>query len=68
MLFAAHCQALASSLSQAFDVDLNSQIINISSTLPSGGDVADVWAAMQLSGSLEKHMQSVASESQARWH
>jgi hypothetical protein len=66
VLAAAYCQALTSSLAQAFDVDVNSQIINISSTLPSGGDVVDVWAAMQLSGSLEKHMQSVTSESQAR--
>ena len=38
------------------------QTITITCTLPSGGDVADVWAAMALAGSLGKHMQYVAGE------
>lgn len=59
-------QALTSSLAQALDINLGGQVIGIRSTLASAGDVADVWAAMQLSGSLERHMQSVAGESQAK--
>lgn len=55
-------QALESSLAEAFDVNRAATTISISSTLPSGGDVGDVWAAMELAGSLDKHLQSVASE------
>lgn len=38
----------------------DNQCITITSSLPSGGDVGGVWAAMELAGSLQKHMQSVA--------
>lgn len=57
-----HHQALESSLAEAFDVNRAAATISITSTLPSGGDVGDVWAAMELAGSLDKHLQSVASE------
>lgn len=53
-------QALESSLAEAFDVSRDNQCITITSSLPSGGDVGGVWAAMELAGSLQKHMQSVA--------
>jgi hypothetical protein len=55
-------QALESSLAEAFDVNRSAATISITSMLPSGGDVGDVWAAMELTGSADKHLQAVASE------
>jgi hypothetical protein len=55
-------QALESSLAEAFDANRQAHTISITSTLPSGGDVGDVWSAMQLAGSISKHLQSVAGE------
>lgn len=60
-------QALESSLAEAFEVARQHQTFTITSTLPSGGDVGDVWAAMELAGLLSKHMQSVAGKCLRGW-
>lgn len=53
-------QALQASLSQVFDAPAGTHCITISSSLPAGGDVSDMWAAMELLGCLSQHMQAVA--------
>lgn len=55
-------QALESSCHEAFDVERQGQVLTITPALPSGGSVADVWAAMQHAGMLDKHLQFVAGE------
>lgn len=55
-------QALANSLAQAFNVSPEHGQLTITSTLPGGGDVGDMWTAMEVSGSLSKHMDTIASE------
>lgn len=63
LIIMSHPQALESSLAEAFDVSRESHSINITCSIPSGGDVAAVWSAMALAGSLSKHVQGVAGKS-----
>jgi hypothetical protein len=54
-------QALESSLAEAFDCALDHGLITITSSLPGGGDVADLWGAMELAGIADRHLEAIAS-------
>jgi hypothetical protein len=55
-------QALESSLAEAFDCALDHGVITIASSLPGGGDVGDLWGAMELAGVAERHLTIIAGE------
>ncbi|WIA09183.1 hypothetical protein OEZ85_008594 [Tetradesmus obliquus] len=62
-----HCtrdleEALESSLAEAFDCALDHGVITITSALPGGGDVGDLWGAMELAGSAERHLAAIADK------
>lgn len=58
-------QALESNLAEACDLGrdtLAAGIITITCSLPGGGDVGDLWAAMELAGMADKHLAAIAGE------
>lgn len=55
-------EALESSLAEAYDVSAEGCVITINCTLPSGGDVGQVWEAMELAGCADKHLAGVAGK------
>eukprot|EP00877_Chromochloris_zofingiensis_P011162 jgi/Chrzof1/629/Cz01g23020.t1 len=60
-----HCEqvlseAFESSCHEAFDVELSSHVLTITTSLPSGGDVGDLWAAMERAGMATPHLQWIA--------
>jgi hypothetical protein len=59
--YALSLQALESSLAEAFDCALDHGVITITSGLPGGGDVGDLWGAMELAGVAERHLTISAS-------
>lgn len=60
------CQALEASLAEAFDVSLEGGVITISSSLPSGGDVGELWAALALAGLADKQLTRIAGARRRR--
>ena len=53
-------QALESSCHEAVDVPAEGGVMTITSTLPSGGDIGELWSAMKVAGLLDKHCQWIA--------
>jgi hypothetical protein len=53
-------QALESGLAEAFECLPERGLLSISATLPSGTDLADVWEAMELAGSADRHLGAIA--------
>jgi hypothetical protein len=53
-------QALESSCREAVDVPAEGGVMTITSTLPSGGDIGELWSAMKVAGLLDKHCQWIA--------
>jgi hypothetical protein len=60
-------QALTSSLSEVFDTSgAAGGVITITCSLPSGGEVGELWAAMDVAGLAEQQLQKVAGLCRAR--
>lgn len=54
------CQALESSFSEAFDAVPDHGVITVTCALPSGGDVGDLWEAMEKADMQDKYLRTVA--------
>lgn len=63
-LVPSHCthQALEAACQEAVDVSIEGRVLTITTALPSGGDVGDLWAALELAGMEGSHLQWVAGE------
>ncbi|KAF6266527.1 hypothetical protein COO60DRAFT_1654215 [Scenedesmus sp. NREL 46B-D3] len=55
-------EALEGGLAEAFDCALDHGVITINSSLPCGGDVGDLWGAMELAGCAERHLADIADK------
>jgi hypothetical protein len=53
-------QALEAACQEAVDVSVEGRVLTITAALPSGGDVADLWAALELAGMAGRHLEWVA--------
>lgn len=55
-------QALESSFNEAFEAVPDHGVITITCSLPSGGDVGELWEAMENAELEEKHLRTVAGD------
>jgi hypothetical protein len=53
-------QALEAACQEAVDVSVEGRVLTVTAALPSGGDVGDLWAALELAGMAGRHLEWVA--------
>jgi hypothetical protein len=53
-------EALEAACQEAVDVSIEGRVLTITTALPSGGDVGDLWAALELAGMEGRHLAWVA--------